>query len=537
MGKISWAVVLIFAIFSVAALVHSGLPPSHDGEYHVIRFYEFNRTFTSGNLYPRWAPDLNFGFGVPLFNYNYPLPNFVSTFLHFFGISFIDALKINMFGASILGGIFFYLWARQFWGKLGGSVSSVFYTFSPYHFLDIYIRGSVGEVWALAFFPAFLWSITRFIRSKEKIFGAVSSIFLSLIIFSHNILSLMFLIFALSYIGFLFFESKDKKMISSTFLVLILGISISTIFWLPAVLEQKFAVGLKIFNYSSNFVDLYQLIIPSWGSGFSGGPLRDTISLQIGIANLLAVILSLFVLLKKVSSKIKKTILFSFFWFIFLIFMMLQASLPVWKIIPLMENFQFPWRFLSLEILICSFLAGSVVYLFKPILLAILMIVLAFLLGISYARPAYYHQRSDSYYVSRSNFIDGTNSIGNVFNTIWAKNINSRAPKLVLENGKGKLTNQTIKATYYKFGVRATESDKLIINTAYFPGWTVYMDKRKTDFKIEEKGNFSIAVPKGDHEFVVRFEETPLRNLANLITIFSVFFVLLNLFKFVRIKK
>src|SRR3989338_5683038 len=100
---------MVFNFFAGFALLNNGLPPTHDGEYHVIRFYEFYRMLSSGELYPRWAPDLNNGYGIPLFNYVYPLPNYIASFFHMLGVSFIDSFKLNMFFASILGAIFMYM--------------------------------------------------------------------------------------------------------------------------------------------------------------------------------------------------------------------------------------------------------------------------------------------------------------------------------------------------------------------------------------------------------------------------------------------
>lgn len=158
MVKKSWAViiVLIFAVIAGFSLLHGGLPPTHDGEYHVVRFYEFDKTLRDGNIFPRWAPDLNYGYGIPLFSYVYPLPNYFSSFLHFFGVSFIDAFKLNLFTAILLAGLFFYMWAKSFFGKKAAVVGAAFYLFSPYFFVDTYVRGSVGEVWAMAFLPALL---------------------------------------------------------------------------------------------------------------------------------------------------------------------------------------------------------------------------------------------------------------------------------------------------------------------------------------------------------------------------------------------
>lgn len=230
--------VILFSVISSHSLFHSGLLPTHDGEYHVIRFYEFDKTLRTGNLYPRWATDLNNGFGLPLFNYVYPLPNYFAYLFHLMGFSFIDSFKLNLFFASVLGSIFMFLLSQQFWGKWGGLVSSVFYSFSPYHFLDVYIRGSVGEVWALAFFPAYLWSITRFDKTRKTKFLISSAIFLALIIFSHNILAIMFSFLAVSYSFFLFINYKNKSILPFLW-VLIAAIGIASIFWMPAIFEKQ----------------------------------------------------------------------------------------------------------------------------------------------------------------------------------------------------------------------------------------------------------------------------------------------------------
>ena len=85
---------LVVTFLAIQPLTHAGLHPTHDGEYHVIRFYEFDKAIRDGDWYPRLAPDLNNGYGVPLFNYVYPFPNYVASLLHFFGMSFTPRLHL-----------------------------------------------------------------------------------------------------------------------------------------------------------------------------------------------------------------------------------------------------------------------------------------------------------------------------------------------------------------------------------------------------------------------------------------------------------
>lgn len=536
MGKnfFSIIIVILFGIIAGFSLLHKGLPPTHDGEYHVVRFYLFSQAINDGNLYPRWAAHLNNNFGVPLFTFVYPLPNYIASIFHLFGVSFIDSFKFEMFGAILIGAIFFYLWSKEFWGKLGGIVSSVFYTFSPYHFVDIYIRGSVGEVWALAFFPAFLWSITKFVKSKRKIFLAFSSLFLALVIFSHNILALMFFFLSVSYIALLIFKEKNKRyLILNSFRITILGLGLSAIFWLPAIYETRYVTGLQIFDVFSHFPDLYQLLIPAWGSGFSGAALQNELSFQIGLANLFAFFLGLisFVLqtIKRQDNKRLYT-LFFLIWFIFTFYLMLDMSSTLWKAVPFMNYFQFPWRLLSIEILFASFLAGSIFSLginkWIKILFAIFLIFLTFILGIGYTKPAYYHERDDNYYISRSNFIDGTNSPGNVFNTIFLKTIPGKEKERIkFLKGEGKITLNKTKSNLYDFEISANNNSEILMNLAYYPGWEAYVNNKKKDIKPTQNGRFTFSLHSGENRVAVIFKDTFIRKFAAFVSFMSLIFL------------
>jgi len=504
--------------------LHSGLPPTHDGEYHVIRFIEFDRALRGGNLYPRWAADLNYGYGIPLFNYVYPLPNYFSSFLHFFGISFIDAFKLNMFTAILLAGLFFYLWTKSFFNEKGALVGSVFYLFSPYMFVDTYIRGSVGEVWALALFPAFLWAVMEFIYKDKKIFLPVSVVFLALIIFSHNILALMFFSFAFLYSLLLVYLSKNPKANFIKCLFLFgLGLGLSAIFWLPAILETKYTVGLQIFDYKSNFVDLYQLIAPSWGSGFYGGGLANQMSVQIGIANLLVIFISIAVFINLFRKKDFRAKLLGFFLasLFIVIFLMLRMSLPIWENFPLMNYFQFPWRFLSLTILFCSFLAAGIFSVVKQKLFFIAMLFLPIVLTLGYIHPAYYMDRMDSYYATRPNFIDGTNSIGNSFNTLWFNAKSVRITAKIEDNKNVAINKSAIKPSNYKFEIIVSKPSILTLNTAYFPGWEAKIDGKAILLQKNSEVLIAFSVPEGKHSLEVNFGDTAIRLIATLISLIS----------------
>ncbi|MEK7572813.1 MAG: 6-pyruvoyl-tetrahydropterin synthase-related protein [Patescibacteria group bacterium] len=527
---------LLGGLIASLSLFTRGIPPTHDGEYHVLRFQQFYKVLSDGNVYPRWAPDFNNGFGIPLFNYVYPLPNYVAAFFHFLGLSFIDAFKLNMILATLIGSVFFYLWTKSYWGKLGGLISSIFYTFSPYHLLDIYVRGSVGEVWGLAFFPALLWSYLNFYKSKKYIFFIFSCIFFALTLFSHNILGVIFFIFFIFYAIILAspFKSLKRDLIPLA-LIILLGFGISSPFWLPALAEVKYVVGLQLFDVTSNFPDIYQLIIPSWGYGLSPSDFTNPMSVQIGIANILAFFASIVILF---FSKAKKILTFFIVSFTLVFFLMTSWSSFVWEIVPLFSYFQFPWRFLSLEILIASFLAGSIVSIIRKkrikVITATLLIFITMGLSINYARGATYYQRDDKYYLTRSNFTDGTNSPGDSFNTIWLSNIPDRANhKFEFIKGSGRIKEDLVKSNYYKLQVESTQNNNtLLINTAFFPGWKASISGKEVIIK-NQSGRMSIDLPRGLHEVIIFFSDTPIKGISSLLFFLSI--IILILLKKVKI--
>lgn len=528
----AFLVVVFLALFSVSSLFHSGLPPTHDGEYHVIRFYEFDKTLRDGNFYPIWASDLNFRFGVPLFPYVYPLPNYMASLFHLFSFSFIDAFKLNLIVASIIGAITSYFLGKQKYGKWGGVLTSVFYTYAPYHFLDIYIRGSVGEVWALALFPLPLFFLHRLLIKKTLLDTVFLGVSLASIIFAHNILSLMFFAFFASYAVLLILLSKRKKEITlrvtSGFIIAFL---LSCVFFVPALLEREYVVGLSTFNVYENFPELFELVIPSWGSGFSGEGIANQMSFQIGLANLVVIFLVILAFVLKKIKKEKLQIGFFLAWFFILFFLVTPHSSFIWRTVPLMEYFQFPWRLLSLVIFVCAILSGSLVSMYKKNALYVGLIIFSVVITLQYSHAPYFFDRTDSHYTTRANFIYGTNSIGNAFQTKWLP-LQTKLPgtHAFIKKGKGQVQVLSNRTTLSSYAVNMDTSGSLLINTAYFPEWKAYENGREIILKNTD-GKLEIPLSEGKHTVQVELKDTFIRSFTKLVSVVTVLVILVFLIR------
>ncbi len=507
-----FVVILCALLFASLPLFQSGFIPTHDGEYHIIRFFEFGKMLNSGHLFPRWAPGLNSGYGVPLFNFFYPFPNYVGSLFHSLGWSLTDAFKLSLATGYITAGLFCFLWLKEFFNPIAAVTGTIVFSYIPYWFVDLYVRGSVGEVFAISFLMLTFVAI-------EKHWPKVVSLGVAGIIVSHNILSIIFLPVILMYLFI-----KNLRYIQA----IVIGVGLSSYFWFPALTERSFVVGLNTVNFKDYFPQLYQLLLPSWGTGFSGATTTgNEMSPQIGMIPIFVILLSTFFLLKKRGGLIEKLVQYFLILSMLSFFLMQEISLPLWERIIILPFLQYPWRLLSIFFPIIAFLAAYIVSQVKKIWFSLFLILAAIFLSYSYARPVIYASRSDAYYLTKSNFTDGTSSLGDSFSTRWSAWKNERAKeKIEVISGSAQLSIVEIKLTDYRFHTFSQKESIIRINTLYYPGWFVQLDKQNMTIDPDKDGTISFLVPSGKHTIRVYFSETPLRFIADFTSILSLFWII-----------
>jgi len=456
---ITVVVLLLATVWAATPLFGKKYIPTHDGEYHIIRIVEFSKMLTAGHIVPRWAPDMNSGYGIPIFNYHYPLPNYIGSFVRVFTKDAVYAFQGSMGIGYIFLSVAAYLWLNALFGAVPAAIGAIVAVFTPYVFVDTYIRGSIGEVWA----TAFLFLALYLAEKKKYVWFAAAY---GLLILSHNIMAMLYTPFIFGYLYL-----QDKRAIRW----MAGGIGLSAFFWMPALLESKYVTGLNTVNFREHFVAWYDLIIPSWGSGFSGSG-GDAMSVQLGIAPILAIIAAL-------TQKRTKLFVYLLTIFILSILFMLPISLPAWELIKPLQLVQYPWRLLSFVAPVAGYAAALFTYKSKSKWLGVLLAVLSVMLSASYARPVQYEPRNEAYYMSRPNFTQGTSSMGNSFSTIW---------------------------TGWK-DTPATGSA-----TLYFPGWKAYVNGREVPV-INNQGVIEVT-----GSATLKFTETPVRLVADIISILSI---------------
>jgi uncharacterized membrane protein len=125
---------LFIGILPLLSLFRPGDYESGDFNIHIYRIMSFYDVLKEGHLLPSWAAELNATYGNPLFIFNYPLPYYAVSLLHFIG-SMKMYLGINLY----FSGIFMFLWIKKLTGNdLAAFTSAIFYLFNPYHLIDVH---------------------------------------------------------------------------------------------------------------------------------------------------------------------------------------------------------------------------------------------------------------------------------------------------------------------------------------------------------------------------------------------------------------
>lgn len=382
--KKHWLIILtvIIALPSIWPLFRADFFRMHDWT-HVARLVELDLALKAGQIPPRWAPDLGWGYGMPLFHFYGPLSYYAAEILYLIKLPAVWAIKAVFALNFFFGFYFMYLWAKTFWGKYGALVAATAFTYLPYRAVDFYVRGTLGELTAMTFLPLLFYALQK----KKLILTALAwtAVFLS-----HNVIALFSLFFIPLY--FLFNLKLWKKFL----LVSALTFGLSAFFILPAFFEKDLTIVDSLtggfFNYSYHFIYLRQLFIRTWAYGGSIlGPFDD-ISFQLGWPQVLLILPALRLWRKQL-----------YFWLalVLSIFMMTFHSQFVWDKIPLLAMAQFPWRLLTFAATFVAFFSGSLFYWLKNKLAAAVLIVLIIALNWQYFRPEKFSPVNDYYYTDR----------------------------------------------------------------------------------------------------------------------------------------
>lgn len=510
--KKAFIIVCLLSLPAIFALFHRGYFPSHDGDWMAIRLSAFHQSLRDGHFPVRWAARLNHGYGYPVLNFLYPLPFYFAEIFYLLSHSLVFSIK-TVFGLSFVSAsLAMFVWLKSkysYWPALAGSL---LYLYTPYRFVDTYVRGSIGESLGFVFIPFLFWSIDS-LKSRPRLAVPLGAIAAAAILLSHNVF-VTFPLLALIY-GLI---SLKPSLYPKLFLLLSLGACLSAYFWLPAIFELKYVYAsmIQVADPRLHLLSLRELILPSWGYGPSVPGNPDSLSFQVGLPNLVIVIAALIVWLKKPRPQ---TSLFFPVSFLTACLFMIKVSGFLWQFIPGIAVIQFPWRLLSLTTFVSAVTLASLSRDLNPVyIFAITFIIIA--VNLPYARPQSYTYPANTFFSTN----EATTTVANEYLPIWVANpMGSRPPnRWQVITGQAQIDSFQENTTSKSFHITVEEPADVTLSSIYYPGWQLQVNNQPTPIDYQDhNGLISFQLPRGDYQVKLDWTETPLRKIADIVSFVS----------------
>ncbi len=551
-------IIVVAGLVSVLPTIVFGFPfLTHDGTTHTIFYTNFAEQFWAGELYPRWLIQMNAGLGSPTFFYYPPLAYYLT--VPFYFLSEIDPNGWRQLGLAvslvqIASGLCAYLWLKEFASRTGAAIAAVLYIWMPYHLaLDLYVRAAFAELCTFVWMPLILY-FTHKISNGRRSAVVGLAVSYGLLIASHLPTTLIFSLLPICYAVCL--AKKDKKLIA-VFLVsaaMLLGICLSAVYLLPALLMQKYVQMQVMFDWGYSYKNYFLF------TGLS--PWNENKRYFWIFFGEIALALCVYPLCKTRKYEAR-------LWLIVIMictFMMSPLSFPIWQALTALQKIQFPWRF---NTVICIALSGLLALSFssfkrpyfasnKKLKIFALLIIIAWLpYTIRQASRAFPATFDDPQYVAMMVAYNNRKiELGieeQSAQNAWSIPYTERNPQLTESeyqslfarvndtNGKlikTKVLEGTAAVTILQWKPReidlqiAAETEaKLNVSQFYFPGWVARLDN-ETKIPIQSSvpdGLLSINIPKGNYRLSLRLEQNTAERAGQIISFVSLIIVMILL--------
>jgi len=548
-------IVLLLSIPTVLPLLPPGIYTMHDNT-QVARVFQMAVALQDGMFPVRWVKDLGYGYGYPLFNFYAPFPYYVGGILYLLTSSVITSTKIMIGLGTLLAGASMYFASSRLLGKWAGIASALTYMYFPYHALNIYVRGAIGEMYAYAFLPLFFYGFFILLensKGKKILKDSISPIVITATSFaavtiSHNLTAFMLsiILIPLGFIGIFFTKNKFRFFLYLT-TSFTLGALLSAFYAIPALLEMGYTNVMSQVGGGADFHDHYvcitQLWTSNWGYAGSTSGCTDGISFALGKNNIIlvftSIIFSLYYFFK--MKKLKKLFLFLsiFVTLILSLFLTLNFSRFLWTHIPSIEFLQFPWRFLNFSALSISLILGFIVWTaiklnFKKIGIGLSILISAsqLLLHQDVFSAQRYDMTTEKEYMRREYLRFEASKISDEYlpkNFKKPKNENELFDKKVeLVTGGGKIMSINESTNNVTTAINVDGTAEIKINSAPFPAWKLFVNGEEKDYLKKDDGIYFSLAP-GNYEIEYKYVSTPTQRVANLLSIIGLGVLLIGI--------
>lgn len=557
-------VVLILPLFAISPLLKSGLPGLADATIHLLRTVELDFLWRNGVFFPRWAPNMAFGYGYPLFDFAPPLPYIIAETFHLLGADFETAIKLLSILCFYLACLGMYLFSRELLDPGPALLAAAAYIYTPFVFREQLIYGgNYPQILAVSLYPWGLWAWARLHASGRWRYAALAALSLAAVVLSHLFHIVAFGGLIGAYLAFLVLTGRRQTRLAGRTVAagLALGAGLTAYFLIPVVVDRQWTRAqadyyLQHSDFRQRFLSLSDLV--AWPAPLDGAAANPPLPFSLSpplLALALIAVLGLPLLWRRRASLARHV---GFFALLLggAVFMMTPLSTALWRDLFFLAVAEFPWRLMGLAILAVAFLAGAGWQVasdwlrprraaltplaraagFGAVFAVALLAVAPYLYPpapfVEYDNPTL----ADGIRYELTGLAIGTTNLAEYLPQ-WVEEAPATSP-LVEAYLTGQPVDKLDRAALppgvaaealahtpltdrYRF--RAAAPFLAQFHTFYFPGWQATVDGRPAEIEIRPPlGLIGVEVPAGEHEVALRFVSLPHQTASNAISLLAV---------------
>jgi hypothetical protein len=534
---------IVTAVVAILPIYFFGLPTGIDMPHHYQCALTYYESFSAGDFFPSWSLNRNLGFGgmetrlyPPLSHYSLALVFLVVKNWHI-----ASWLVITCFTFCGGGGV--YLWAREYMPARQAVYAGCLYILFPYHLSQIYSSFLYAEYVGACIIPFVFLFVARICRNNKfwDVFGLAVS--LAALILTHLPLTVIgafcFIVYGLSLLE----REKIRVQLGKLACGVITGLAASSFFWTKVLQEKAWLAKSLVYPDGWSDYRLHFLFTPiQTYEGAAVYVYNDATSfydlmLLVMLTCVLACTIPFYVWARQTAKNLQSVwILFGFSLFMTLVF-----SRFVWDALPLLQDVQFPWRFLTIVCLAGAILTAEKLDIlaewfqnkYRPYALIIagcLFAVIAFSAGRIVYNASYLPAETVPLMVRVKSQERG-------FAFWWTIRTKKEALLDTNKISAGARTTEieSWQPTERNFQISPGENENVRVATFYHPNWKATVNDLPVKIKSDENGAILIPVPPHNSTVKLYFQETSVQQIGQLISGLTwlgiIFFLVLQLFR------
>lgn len=353
----NYIIILIFTIIlSIPMMLNDFNVYGDDGVQHISRLMGTAQSISEGQIIPVIMSNFCNGFGYSWNIFYSPVTAYIPLIFSIFTSSFELMFKLFTILVVFLSGISMYEFVAKVTKNTNvGLLAAGVYIFSSYRFTDMYMRMAISELSSFIFIPIVFHGMYNIFNGEEK---DKKSLLLTLgaagLIITHIVIAMYTAIFCFVYLLLNIKKLKDKQVIKSLGINIILILLLTSFYTIP-MLEHKVTTQYEVFKEGRmdieeklmlNKVDFKDLFYTE----------ENNFCFEINLVILVGIVLTILAF-KKIDKENRKIYWFSLISGIICVIMSMRFF-PFEKLPSILRMLQFSFRLLEFSTFFFAFVAS-----------------------------------------------------------------------------------------------------------------------------------------------------------------------------------